>query len=269
MTKGYYTFLPDRAAVVVGGPDARAFLQSMVTQDVDQLGPSNPLLYSLLLTAQGKLHYDFFMWNQNDSILLECEKNKAEDLLSRLRMFTLRKNVTLNLEAIQVVVAWDADSDLTTFSCRPDPRNTRLGYRKIIKQPSDIEQFNALTAAEFDFYDRLRIDLAVPDGSRDIEWESDTVADLGFDRLNAVSFTKGCYLGQELTARMHHRGLAKRGLYAVEITGEGQRPFSDILADGNLIGEMRSSNGNKALAILRHDSLPLLPKAGLKLEQVG
>jgi len=248
----------------VGGPDARDFLQGMITQDVNLLS-TQPLLYSALLTAQGKLHYDFFLWNQGDSILLECEKNKAEDLLSRLRMFTLRKNVTLNIEPLQVIAAWDTDDALKAFSFEPDPRHSGLGYRRIIEQPSDLTGINDLEVSDFNFYDRLRIGLGIPDGSRDIDWESDTIADLSLDKIGAVSFTKGCYLGQELTSRMHHRGLAKRGLYTVDIMGDAQRPFSDLLADGNLIGEMRSSHGNKGLAILRHDSLSLLAKTGLRV----
>ena len=118
MTKGYYTILNDRAAIIVGGPDARGFLQDMITQDVTVLDRS-PIAYSLLLTAQGKIHYDFFMYNQGADIVFECEKNKAEALLSRLRMFTLRKNVSLKIEDIQVIALWD---------CSPSPatRVTRV-----------------------------------------------------------------------------------------------------------------------------------------------
>jgi len=268
MTKGYYTFLPDRAALVVGGPDARPFLQSMITQDVDLLA-SQPLLYSALLTAQGKLHYDFFLWNQSDSILLEGELSKAEDLLSRLRMFTLRKNVTFKIEPVQVIAALGSDDNMQLCGFHPDPRHAGLGHRKLLRQPGDLNGINHLQVVDYDFYDRLRIGLGIPDGSRDIEWESDTIADLSLDKIGAVSFTKGCYLGQELTSRMHHRGLAKRGLYPVEILGEAQRPFTDLLADGNLIGEMRSHQGNRGLAVLRHDSLGLLAKTGLKTEPLA
>ncbi|HEY8963289.1 MAG TPA: folate-binding protein [Alphaproteobacteria bacterium] len=255
MTKGFYTFLPNRAVVSASGPDAHAFLQSMITQDLNQLGPANPLLYSLLLTAQGKLHYDFFLWYQDGAIWIEAESARAEDLLGRLRMFTLRKNVTLDLIPVQVAVAWGTDETPNGFIA--DPRNPKLGYRSLGAPTGDLQ------AADFENYDRLRIDLTIPDGSRDIAWENDTVADLGLENLNAVSFSKGCYLGQELTSRMHHRGLSKRGLYTVDIPGEAQRAFTDLLAGGNLIGDMRSSQGRRGLAILRHDSLDLAPKAGL------
>jgi len=264
MTKGSYTFLSDRAAIAVSGPDARGFLQGMVTQDIATLDHA-PMAYSLLLTAQGKVHYDFFMYNHGNDIILECEKNKAEDLLSRLRMFTLRKDVTLKIMEIQVIAVWNCGDDPDLFSFAHDLRHAALGYRRFFAQGVEIPAFTGYERVDEKFYHELLIAHTVPNGSRDIDWESDTVAELNLDRLNAVSFTKGCYLGQELTSRMHHRGLSKRGLYTVIITGDALRPFSDILADGNLIGEMRSSANGSGLAILRHDSLELLGTCGLKI----
>lgn len=265
MTKGYYTFLPHRAGVRISGEDCRGFLQGLLTQDMNKLDTQN-IIYSGMLTPQGKIAFDFFVSEQDGSVILECESARAEALLQRLSGFKLRRKIELNIVALHVVALWGDPDTLQAFSHLPDPRDTRLGYRKISLQPIDKNEFNSLEERDLNFYDRLRIRCFAPDGSRDIQWGEDTPAELGLDRLNGVSYDKGCYMGQELTSRMHHRGLAKKKLMAVTVGGEDPLPpFTDILVDGNLVGEMRSRNGNTGLALLRQDSLHLMPRAGITI----
>jgi hypothetical protein len=261
-TFAYYTLLPNRSAVAVTGPDAIAFLQGLLTQDMSLLEHKN-VTYSALLTPQGKIDFDFFVWKHGDGVLLECEGHRAEVLLQRLHQFKLRRNISLNTVDIQVVAMWgDADA-LKVFPYESDPRHVGLGLRKIILQPLDKNDFNGAQEVESNFYYRLCMGLGVPNGSRDIAIGEDTVADVNLDKLNGVSYTKGCYMGQELTSRMYHRGLAKKGLYAVTIDGDALPPFTDITVDNNLIGEMRSSDGDIGLAVLRHDSLKAAAKIGI------
>ena len=219
--------------------------------------------YSALLTPQGKMDFDFFVWKHGDDVLLECEASRADALLERLSMFKLRRNLTFKTIAVQVFAAWGNVDALKAFSYEYDPRHAGLGVRKISIEAIDKKEINTLHEVEYDFYDRLRLSLCIPDGSRDIAWGEDTASDINLEKLNGVSYTKGCYMGQELTSRMHHRGIAKKGLYTVSISGAPYPPFTDILADGNLIGEMRSSNGDTGLAMLRHDSLKLAESTGL------
>ena len=259
MTKGYYAKIPDRAVVTVTGPDAAPFLQGLITQDIGLL-ETTPLLYSALLTPQGKYDYDFFISMDRGFILLECESAQAQNLAKKLSMFKLRKAIDIAVRDIAVFAAVVPDISVGGFVMPRDPRHNLLGYRVQNATPDLPEE-------SFDVYDRRRLELGVPDGSRDLARGEDTVADMGLEQLNGVSFTKGCYMGQELTSRMHHRGLAKRGLYPVQIKGEALAPFTDIVADGNLIGEMRSSNGNLGLAMLRHESKALASKAGLSVLQ--
>lgn len=251
MTKGYYTILPGRSAVTVSGPDAADFLQGLVTNDVAHVS-ADQVLYSALLTPQGKYAFDFFMTATPDGIALETDSASADDLAKRLAMFKLRKVITIDVKPVDVFAAWGGDAP----GHARDQRHANLGYRTHTA-PDGFE------AVDFDVYDRMRLSLGVPDGFRDFARGEDTVADMNLEALNGVSFTKGCYMGQELTSRMHHRGLAKRGLYPVKISGEVLLPFTDIMIDGNLIGEMRSSNGNQGLAMLRHDSLAQAAKAGI------
>jgi folate-binding protein YgfZ len=251
MTKGYYIVLPNRAAVTVSGADARAFLQGLVTQDIALLAPGR-LAYSALLTPVGKYDFDFFMSPDGESVVLETDATRADDLVKRLSAFKLRKAITIASASVQTVAAWGAE----LLSTQRDPRHDALGFRTD-KIPDGFEAVN------FDVYDRLRLALGIPDGARDYARGEDTVSDMGLEKLNGVSFTKGCYMGQELTSRMHHRGLSKKGLYTVTLNGEVLPPFTDIVVDGNLIGEMRSSNADLGLAMLRHDSYKTAARVGI------
>jgi folate-binding protein YgfZ len=262
MINNCYTILPNRSGIVVSGFDAFDFLQGLITQDMVLL-EGQKLVYTALLTSQGKIDYDFFVLKHEDGYILECESERAQALLQRLLTFKLRKSVDLKIIPLQTVVAFCDYSTLKAFSYLPDPRHPSIGFRKILSEPIDITELNTFTKVDTQFYKRLCLQYGVPNGRHDIAIGEDTVADIGLNKLNGVSYTKGCYIGQELTSRMHHRGLAKKGLYAVSITGTPLPPFTDIIVDGNLIGEMRSSDTDIGLAILRHDSLSLASKAGL------
>lgn len=251
---------------MVEGLDAFEFLQGLITQDMTLLDGQN-VIYAALLTPQGKFDFDFFVWKQGIGYLLECEAHRAEALLKHLSIFKLRRNVSLNNIVLQVVTLWGTTDALKAFSYDADPRHNTLGLRKIFMQDIDKQELNEATEVEYNFYDRLRIGYGIPDGTRDMAVGEDTVADLGLDKLNGVSHSKGCYMGQELTSRMHHRGLAKKGLYTVRMTGTSLPPYTDIVGpDGSIIGEMRSNLGDIGLALLRHDALKDAAQMGLVTE---
>lgn len=264
MTNVYYTILPNRSGIGVVGPDSKSFLQGLLTQDMNVLDTQN-VTYSALLTPQGKYEYDFFVWKQDGGYILECEAHRADALLERLSAFKLRKNIELKSVPVQVITLWGDEESLKAFSYERDPRHQALGCRNLSLQPIDKNRLNNSIETEFGFYDRLRLSFGIPDGSRDMAIGDDAAADINLEKLNGVSYTKGCYMGQELTSRMHHRALSKRGLYAVTIEGSPLPPFTDIVTpEGNLIGEMRSSNGNVGLALLRHDALKAAARMGIR-----
>jgi folate-binding protein YgfZ len=186
----------------------------------------------------------------SDGVLLDCEASRADDLIKKLTAHKLRKQAEITKMPLQVFALWGDETNLPR-----DPRHPGLGYR--------AHSFNDFIQTDFDAYRRLCIDLTIPNASYDIAWGEDTVADINLEKLNGVSYTKGCYMGQELTSRMHHRALSKKGLYTVTITGEKLPAFTDIVVDGNLIGEMRSSVGDKGLAMLRHEHLKMAETIGL------
>lgn len=240
----YYTSLSNRGLIHVEGADRHEFLQNLVTNDIKAL-PAGRALYAALLTPQGKFLHDFFISEGDGFILLDCEGGaRAQDLYRRLNMYRLRADVQISAEENGPVYAVFGAQTGTGY---PDPRDPEMAWRSFSK-PEDIEE------RPFETWDEHRIRLTVPDGSRDMIPEKSTMDEARMDRLNAIDYEKGCYVGQELTARMHYRGLGKKHLYTIE--GENlPAPGVEIKADGKLIGEMRSRCGSVGLALLKDESI--------------
>lgn len=242
MRTGFFASLPDRGAVRISGEDRRTFLQGLVTNDVNLLD-RQVFVYSCLLTPQGKFQHDFFMSEQDDTIILECEgMNRTHDLAATLKKFRLRSKID-----IQAIEKFDVFFGIGGDEC-DDPRHPAFGSRYYGRP-------EGLHPAPFDEWDRHRITLGIPDGSRDMIPGQSTLLECGLDRLNAISYDKGCYMGQELTARMTHRGLAKKHLIPLRSLNKTTLPppGTDLRAEAGLIGEMRSSCCDVGLALIRDD----------------
>lgn len=229
MTQAVYTKLPDRALICITGNDRRSFLQGLITQDINLFDQSS-LLYSCLLTPNGKFLFDFFIHEDGEKIMIDCEGGeRASALLKRLSMFKLRADVNLELHESTDVFqifngSWDGDYK--------DPRHDNAGYRTYSK-PNDIDE------VEFDIWDTHRIKHEIPDGSRDMIPEKSFIHESDIIIESAVSYTKGCYMGQELVSRMHHRGLAKKKLRAIDIKNAPEG------------ADLRSTCGDVGLALTR------------------
>lgn len=249
--KPYFVALPGRALIRVTGEDRVSFLQGLVTNDVERVA-ADGIVYSCLLTAQGKFLHDFFMVHDDGGIMIDAEGgDRAADLLRRLTMYRLRAKV-------QMEIVEGASVYAVSESGMPDPRHPDMMHRAYEKPQGAEKPFTA--------WDAARIRLGVPDGSRDMAVEKDTPLDCGLDRMNAISFGKGCYVGQEVTARMNYRGLVKKRLRPVEWTGAPcPAPFTDIHVDGVPVGQMRSSCGAQGLAQVRDDAVAALQNAPFRL----
>ncbi len=236
MSKSFYVTLKNRGLIHIEGEDRKSFLQGLVSNDMMKVVPGT-LLYSCLLTPQGKFLHDFFVHEGDGFLLLDCEGGeRAKDLYERLLKFRLRAKVKISVEEQNAVYAILGASHPDASQ---DPRHASLGYRSFTKP--DLEE------KPFEAWDRVRIEHCIPDGSRDMKIESSTLLECNIDKLNGIDWNKGCYMGQELTARMKYRGLAKRHLYTVTLSGPAAAPFSD-LPNG---GEMRSSCGDIGIALLK------------------
>jgi folate-binding protein YgfZ len=271
MADARFVLLDDRGILAVGGPDRRAFLQGLISNDVGKVSSARAC-YSALLTAQGRYLHDFLIIEHDEALLLDGERARLADLKRRLSIYRLRAKVTLEEEAEFGVAAVFGQDALAVFGLPTepgaartfaggaafvDPRLAALGARCIV--PRRIARSAlvevGLSEAEFEAFDRLRLSLGVADGSRDLVPEKSILMEAGFDELNGVDWNKGCYIGQELTARTKYRGLVKRRLMPVTISGPLPPPGTGIGAHGHEVGEMRSSRDGRGLALLRLDAL--------------
>lgn len=222
----YFIKLENRGLIHLEGADRHEFLQNLITNDIHHLKPG-AALYACLLNPQGKFLHDFFIHEGDGFLLLDCEGgDRAQDLYRRLNQYRLRADVKISIEEGHPVYAVFGASIGV-----PDPRHVKMGFRSFEKP--DLEE------RPFAEWDRHRISLCVPDGSRDLIVGQSTLEEGHIDKLNGVSYEKGCYVGQELTARMHHRGLGKKHLYTVKL---------GALPEG---AELRSSYGNIGIALVK------------------
>ena len=247
------TSLPDRGVIAIDGEDRVAFLQGLVSNDV-AAARAGQAVWAALLTAQGKWLADFFVFSDGDRLLLDCEQAQAATLVQRLSRYRLRMRVALRLEpALHVHVAWQGvpavgQQGLEPASIMaPDPRLPDFAWR--ILSPALLPA----TASPED-WDLYRLTAGLPDGSKDMEADRTVLLEAGFDELAGVSWTKGCYMGQELTARTKYRGLIKRRLLPVAIQGLSPPPGTPVLRDGIDVGTMRSAREGIGLASLRLDA---------------
>jgi len=199
------TTLDDRAVLRVTGEDVREFLQGLVTQDVFSVSPETPR-WSGLLTPQGKALFDFLLWAQGDAILIDCESAQAEALVRRLSLYRLRRPIVI--ERTEVAVHWSLASGLGP----PDPRLSALGFRWL----------GAPGEAAGGWHEH-RLRLGVMEGIGEFGNGETLWLECNADELNGVSFTKGCYVGQENTARMHHRSKVNRRLITAPLAEAGER----------------------------------------------
>ncbi|HET6182659.1 MAG TPA: folate-binding protein [Acetobacteraceae bacterium] len=240
------TLLSARAVIEVAGEDRVPFLQGLVSNDVTEAAPGRAV-WAALLTPQGKWLADFFILSDGARLLLDCEAAQAAVLVQRLARFRLRSKVALGLAPLHVHAAWDGPPPEGAISA-PDPRLPAAGWRVLAAAPL------AANATE-DEYDAHRLSLGLPDGSRDLEAEKTVLLEAGFDELNGVSWSKGCYMGQELTARTKYRGLIKRRLVPVAVQGALPDPGTPVVREGREVGAMRSGRGGRGIALLRLEAL--------------
>ena len=287
-----YVEMRHRGLVYVSGEDAQSFLQSLISNDMG-LVDHDTGIYASLLTPQGKYLHDLFVCEggpgvayvdhadeRDDDAGTEqhylVEADRAADLAKRLTMYKLRAKVSVEVLADWKVVAlfgadlYDAPGmrrvagDTRELGNAgnggrrmTDPRCPSAGVRCYL--PADgvetaMAELKAEPGALVDF-DQTRICLGLPDGCRDIEPEKSTLLEHGFDRVGGISWTKGCYVGQEVTARMKYRNLGKKRLFVVDLEGSAPSKGTAVTLAGKSVGELRTSVPGIGLAMLRLDAI--------------
>jgi folate-binding protein YgfZ len=236
----------DRKIIELSGADKAIFLQGLITQDVKLLD-STPIVYSLMLSPQGRFQFELFIIKVDEDLwLLDVEAEHAEAILKKLQMFKLRSAVNLHISN-----AWNVSvtSKLLDYGiCVLDPRQNELGYRTY--QKDDF----AYCAEDFANYQNLRLILGVPEGSKDMIMDKSIPLEWNMESLHAISWDKGCYIGQELTARTKHVGTVRK--YIIPIKFEKPGNYSkgcNLVQSGKIIGALASSDRNNGIALIQSD----------------
>lgn len=220
----------------ITGTDARKFLQNLITNDVKRLddGP----IYSALLTPQGKFIADFFLIAEGESILLDVDADASATLIPRLNMYKLRADV--DISQTDLIVSRGLDN--APLNAVADPRHANMGWRYYGREDYNTNDID---------WDALRVEHTIPEMGRELDADS-YILEMGFETLNGVDFKKGCYVGQEVTARMKHKTDLRKGLVRL-IAGADIPENADVISNGKIIGRTHTSFGKHALAYLRFD----------------
>jgi hypothetical protein len=254
------TPLPHRGVLEIQGDDKSAFLQGLLSNDINEVGPEQAI-YATLLTPQGRFLYDFFIVEQEGSYFLDVESQRLPDLIKKLSLYKLRSHVTMiPRPELKVYALWGEGiekalnlKDERGFShggFYKDPRLSELGARFMgLEAP---QGFSLGTVQDYDFH---RIKLGVPEGGLDLLPEKSILLELGLDELHAINWKKGCYVGQELTTRSKFLGLVRKRLFPVKIEGPIPEFGAEIFFEEIAIGSMRSSQKDVGLALLRLEHL--------------
>lgn len=225
-----------RRILRLSGPETEEFLQGLITNDTGRL--ADGIVYAALLTPQGKFLADFFLVRDGGDVLLDVAEALAEDLTKRLTMYKLRRKITISPTDLHL----QRGTGPAPTGALPDPRHPDLGWRAYSTAPE---------ADDGTDWDAIRVAHCIPETGIELTPDS-YILEAGFEALNGVDFRKGCYVGQEVTARMKHKTELRKGLRRVQI--EGSAPVgTEILADGKPAGTLFTQSGGAAIAYLRLD----------------
>lgn len=227
----------DRVVISITGSDRVGFLQGMVTNDIDRLNQG--LVYAALLTPQGKYLADFFLFAQDDGILIDVQESLADSLMQRLTMYKLRADVAVEKTSVLVQRGLGMAPD----SALSDPRHTALGWRAYGSDQGEDPSID---------WDRIRVEHCIPETGIELTPNNAFILEAGFERLSGVDFKKGCYVGQEVTARMKHKTELRKGFATVLV--DGAAPVgTEIFAAGKSVGTLFTQSGGLGIAYLRFE----------------
>lgn len=242
---------PDRLIYRLTGKDALTFLQGLVSNDVLPLEKADGVVWAALLTPQGKYLADFFVVARGGDLLLDISNTLAEATVRRLSMYRLRADVQITAAPDLHVTRGLGPAPAGAL---PDPRHAALGWRA----------WGEAGGPQVIDWDAIRVEHLVPETGIELVPDDSYILEAGFEALHGVNFRKGCYVGQEVTARMKHKTELRKGLVRLRI--EGQAPVgSEILSNGKPAGTLFTQSQGRALAHMRHDRLdgPLTAGAAL------
>ena len=261
--------LKNRTLLELKGDESKEFLQSLVTNNINLISKEKSI-YSALLSPQGKYLYDFFIFqNHNNNIVIDCEKNDHEKLIQKLNIYKLRSKIEITVnDKIDIYSIYGQDIDILISNLKiknkegftkevsdnlffVDPRNKNLGIRNYTKKL--MKEFNKIPSGILSEWHYVRIKNNVPYPYNDLEKEKSFIIENNFEKINAIDFNKGCYIGQENTARQKYRGTAKRRLVVAKIVGKEIFNGEKVFYDKKVVGTVRSSSKELCLVNIRSE----------------
>jgi folate-binding protein YgfZ len=245
--------LSNRSVLRISGDEARPFLQGLVTQDILHVA-EGAAVFTALLTPQGKILFDFLLTPKDNGFLLDGDVNAAPALLKRLTLYKLRAKVAIVPEPDLAVAVGDMRDPVAAFV---DPRSDALPPRAIVNSAD-------MPSADAD-YDAARLALGVPEFGKDFDGEEVFLLDVNYDALNAVSYKKGCFVGQEVTSRMKRKGEIRKRTLVAAFNGAPPAKGTPVISGETAIGEILSGRVGAALALVRLDRLESAEAAGLPI----
>ncbi len=267
------TLLPDRTVLRIYGSDAEAFLQNIITNHIDS---SDKGVFSALLSPQGKVIFDFFVFHEKHGFLIDIALHHKDDFIKKLTFYKLRAEVSIeDLSDRYDVIAIFGDvihppshDDIISFI---DPRFSDMGYRCLMKKDDETSLMddNAIEKVSFEEYTAHRVFFGIPEGGQDYHYGNNFPHDACFDLLNGIHFQKGCYVGQEVVSRMQHRGTARKRIVILEAETKLPETGDDIFADDQKIGQLGTVSGQRGLGLVRLDRLEEAHKTGKKIHISG
>ncbi len=256
MTKCNFIKQKDSKFLIISGEDSKDFLQSLITNDINKCFNNN-IIYSCLLSPQGKFIADFFISTYSGKYLIEVHEKLFDYFLSRIKIYKLRSKIEIeeNIDLHSIIlfenkIFKESNKDIFFFK---DPRCNNLGTKAYIKKSifNDIINKLKLNEISFNVYRKELMKNLIPYSPEDLIINKSLLLENNFQNLNAIDWNKGCYVGQEITARMKYRSLLKKQLYVLEISS-GTVKLGEILFDNDIkIGEIVSKSDQYLLAMLK------------------
>jgi tRNA-modifying protein YgfZ len=242
-----YIALQDRNIIEISGDDRKKFIQGLITNDINKTS-GNEIIYSAMLNSQGRFLYDFFIFEQEQKLFIDCSNSRCDEILQKFNLYKLRSKIEIKKNN-DLKVFWNlSKGDFL------DPRNPNLGYRTYSNKPLTP---NSLPLTP---YHLNRISLKVPEGEYDLTYEKSFILEFDFDNLNAIDYQKGCYVGQELTARTHYKGEIRKRIFHLKISNtQNLEKNHEITCEGKTAGIILSSFTSEselhALALIKASEL--------------
>lgn len=249
--------LKDRTIIEISGLDRQEFLQGLITNDI-KLATSKKMIYSAFLNGAGRFFVDFFIHEIDEKYILDCHIFEADEIIKKLNLYKLRSQVEIKKNQNLFVIF---NTESLGFN---DSRATDFGYRFYVDQ-ADLKNYETQNLI---FYHQRRINFKIPEGYYDLTKDKSYIFEFGFDNFNAISYQKGCYVGQETTARNHYRGQLRKKIFLFEVK-EVEENLRNIIEEKNDLSSLQfDGDGLKMANIKNHELLKDGKDCGLVLSSI-